>query len=158
MKSKNKSPKSSNGENDVREIWQRKAEEFTKNLNEKKKLVKTLILGPGYPKQQLITRRKIADRLNSEGCQVFLMEDLPAKDSTELHEKFRILLNDIDPNIIVCIFTEIGNPHGVIFEIGFICGHYGFKKTFDRLKFCVHHKTNKNQGCPQIFQWSYGKS
>jgi hypothetical protein len=58
----------------------------------------------------------------------------------------------------VCIFTEKGSPHAVIFEVGFICGHLGIEKTLPRLKFCIHHKIERIEVIPRYFDYLLAKA
>ena len=68
--------------------------------------------------------------------------------SFNIDEKFRDILDEINPDLIICIFTEEGAPHGVIFEVGFICGHLGIDEGLERIRFCFHERVEKIENLP----------
>jgi len=137
----------------ARELWEAKADEITAEVAEHMRDVKVLLLGPGYPPGQLEIRKDAAERLRCISCQIYMMEELPPLSSVDINIKFRDILNKINPDLIVCIFTEEGFPHAVIFEIGFMCGHFGIERTLPRLKFCIHNKIEKIAVMPRYLDY-----
>jgi hypothetical protein len=107
--------------------------------------VKVFLLGPGYPREELELRKRVASELNREGYSVIVMEAIPEWRDVTLGEKFKAVLDEQQPDLFICIFSRRGYPHGVIFEIGFLCGHYGRAKIIDKLRFCVETGVNKRE-------------
>jgi hypothetical protein len=130
------------------EVWTSRALSFDKNIKRHMNSIRVLLLGPGFPKGQLEIRQELAAQLTKDSCNIFIMETLSPISSYNLDEKFRDILDEINPDLIIPIFTENGAPHGVIFEIGFICGHLGIKMALNRLRFCFHHRLEKIKNVP----------
>jgi hypothetical protein len=118
---------------------------FEEKIEGHKGEVKVFLLGPGYPREELELRKKVASALNREGYSVIVMEAIPEWKEVTVGEKFKALLDEHQPDLFVCIFSRRGYPHGVIFEIGFLCGHYGRDKIIDKLRFCVETGVNKRE-------------
>lgn len=89
------------------------------------KKINIMIWGSGWPKSELTRRRKIKKALKKAGLNAFLMEDQRQPKYQITHvDKFVDLLKK--KNILcITIITKKGDTRGVIFEIGYICGHYG---------------------------------
>lgn len=152
-KSQQKPIKTRGREEMAKEVWTRKAITFDKNIKRHMSSINVLLLGPGYPKGQLEIRQEVAEKLEEDNCSIFIMESLNPISSYNIDEKFRDILDEIKPDIIVCMFTEEGSPHGVIFEIGFICGHLGIEKAMNRLRFCIHNRVKKIENVPAYLQY-----
>ncbi len=89
------------------------------------KKINILILGPGWPSNELKQRKKIKSKLRMKGFKAHVMEekDQPERQITHV-DKFDELL-DYDNLLIVAISTPEGYSNGLSFEIGYICGKYG---------------------------------
>ncbi|MDI6654926.1 MAG: hypothetical protein QME59_03470 [Candidatus Hydrothermarchaeota archaeon] len=124
---------------------QAKAIELENRINRNKDKVTAMLLGPGYPLGQLELRKEIASRLSDKGYHVVVMEAIQEWKEMSVGEKFKGILDKLNPDLFVCIFTKKGVPHGVIFEIGFICGHLGRDTAMQRLRFCVEEGVNKEE-------------
>nr|KXH72694.1 MAG: hypothetical protein AM325_01300 [Candidatus Thorarchaeota archaeon SMTZ1-45] len=131
-----------------KDAWNTRATTFEKNVEKHIGNVKVLLLGPGYPEGQLEIRTQIADRLEKDGCDIYIMETMSPISSFNIDEKFRDILNEIRPELIICVFTKEGAPHGVIYEVGFICGHYGIDQALSCLRFCFHNELEKIKNIP----------
>lgn len=131
--------------------YYKKAEAFQAHLDQHKGKVKAFLLGPGYPEGEYNARHSLCEELKDEGYAVFIMEELRSIKSVEIHDKFNDILDEISPELIICIFTREGAPHAVIFEVGFLCGKYGFDWVFSRLKFCLHNDLCKKEVLPRYF-------
>jgi hypothetical protein len=107
--------------------------------------VKVFLLGPGYPRDELELRKRVASELNREGYSVIVMEALPEWRDVTLGEKFKGILEEHRLDLFICVFSREGYPHGVIFEIGFLCGHYGRDRIIDKLRFCVETGVDKRE-------------
>lgn len=118
---------------------------FKERIRKHKGEVKVFLLGPGYPREDLELRKKVASELNREGYSVIVMEAMPEWRDVTVGEKFKAILNEHRPDLFICVFSRKGYPHGVIFEIGFLCGHYGRDKIADKLRFCVETGVNKRE-------------
>ncbi|MFW9973694.1 MAG: hypothetical protein ACFFDQ_00290 [Candidatus Thorarchaeota archaeon] len=136
-----------------RETWNTKAVTFENNVNRHMKNIRVLLLGPGFPEGQLEIRTQVAEELQRAGCDIYIMETMGPISSFNIDEKFCDILNEIRPELIICIFTKEGAPHGVIFEIGFICGHYGIEQALNYLRFCFHNELKKIQEIPAYLQF-----
>lgn len=139
------------GENAQRKLDQG-ADKFLKTLEAYKSHIKTLLLGPGFPPGELDIRLDVKRSLEQEGFPIFVMEELPDMGSGEIHEKFREIIIRTNPDLIICVFTEKGSPGAVLFELGYVCGIYGFNKTISRLKFCVHWNVPKLEIIPRYVE------
>jgi hypothetical protein len=138
----------------VRKVWIKKANIFDKNVKRHLGNVKVLLLGPGYPEDQLKIRTDVEKKLEKDGCDIYIMETMKPISSFNIDEKFRDILDKINPDLILCIFTEKGVPHGVIFEVGFICAHYdSIEDALERLRFCIHEKSEKIEDIPSYLHF-----
>jgi hypothetical protein len=117
---------------------------FKEKIERYKGEVKVFLLGPGYPREELELRKQVASDLNREGYSVTVMEAIPEWGVT-VGEKFKAVLDEYHPDLFICIFSREGYPQGVIFEIGFLCGHFGRDKIIDKLRFCVETGVNKRE-------------
>ncbi len=137
---------------EIRKKIEQQAEQAENRIEECKGKVKALLLGPGYPEGELETRLNIKDELEEEGFQIFVMENLPNIGAEKFYRKFEKIISEVNPELIICILTEEGAPHGVIFEVGYICGHNGFKRALSRVKFCIHNNLNKIEVIPRYLE------
>lgn len=118
---------------------------FEEKIDRHKRELKAFLLGPGYPREELELRKLVASELNREGYSIIVMEAIPEWKEVTVGEKFKAILDEHQPDLYICIFPKKGYPHGVIFEIGFLCGHYGRDKIIDKLRFCVETGVNKRE-------------
>jgi hypothetical protein len=136
----------------IRELWDKVGQQFQDGLEANKTKIKALVLGPGFPHCELATRKRVVNSLRKKGYRIYIMEEFPRKDSIEIYKKFKSLLDDINPDIIICIFSKEGSPHAVIFEIGVICGHFTYETVIRRLRFVVHEESNKIADIPRYLE------
>ena len=141
------------------ESWETRATKFDKNVKKHLGNIKVLLIGPGFPKDQLEIRKDVAKKLKKDGCDIHIMESMKPLKSYNIDVKFRNILDEINPELIICIFTEEGAPHGVIFEIGFICGYYKDNdEAIERLRFCFHHRVEKIKNTPAYLHFIVSRS
>ena len=123
------------------------------NDTEVKKAIKkinVLILGPGYPKQELKRRIKIKQELKKLGINAHVMEEKKAAARQITHvDKFAELLK-MGNLLCIAISTKDGYSLGLTFEIGFICGSFGLNKSGkkrleEELGFLIDKKANKKK-------------
>lgn len=123
------------------------------NDGEVKKAIKkinVLILGPGYPKQELDRRIKIKQELKKFGINAHVMEEKKAAARQITHvDKFDELLK-MDNLLCIAISTKDGYSLGLTFEIGFICGSFGLdkagkKRLEEELGFLIDKKADKKK-------------
>jgi hypothetical protein len=93
-----------------------------------------MLLGP-Y--QYLPFRNQVKDELELNGYKAIVMEELPImKTESALDEKFERIVEDDTPSLFIVFFhKEVSDVDGVMFEIGFISGHYGAINIGDKLAF-----------------------
>jgi hypothetical protein len=93
-----------------------------------------MLLGPG---KCLDFRQKVKDELVQKGYEVIIMEQLPEMETdSALDEKFERIINKYKPLLFIAFFhKEEADMVGVIFEIGFISGHYGAINIRDKLAY-----------------------
>jgi len=137
----------------ARGVWDAEATRFSVRLKQLLPEIRVLLLGPGYPPEQLETRKNLARRLRDAGCQVFIMEELGPVSAVDINTKFRDILDRVDPDVIIAIFTKQGLPHAVIFEIGFLCGHLGIENAMKKLRFCIDRRLKKVDVLPRYFDY-----
>ncbi|RDE17607.1 MAG: hypothetical protein C4K49_02090 [Candidatus Thorarchaeota archaeon] len=142
----------------AREEWDAEATSFSAKLKKHLPDVCVLLLGPGYPPDQLETRKSLANRLRGAGCQVFIMEELGPVTAIDINTKFEGILDRINPDVIVALFTKQGSPHAVIFEVGFLCGHLGIENALKKLRFCIDRKLRKVDVLPRYFDYLMAKA
>ena len=53
---------------------------------------------------------------------------------SQVDEKFRNILNESKPLLFFALFHENEKFHGVLFELGWICGKYSRREISDRLR------------------------
>ena len=111
------------------------------------KNINILILGPGWPLNELKKRKNIKNELRTRGFSAHIMEEKPQLQRQITHvDKFDELLQM--PNLLcVAISTPKGYSVGLSFEIGYICGLFGRsvhgrKKLEKELGFIVSDKAN----------------
>jgi hypothetical protein len=93
------------------------------------KKINVMILGSGWPKNELTTRRKIKQKLKRAGINAFIMEDEKQAMIQITHvDKFVQLLKK-KYLLCVAIITKSGDTRGVTFEIGYLCGHHGMTRS-----------------------------
>lgn len=114
------------------------------------KKINVMILGSGWPKSELIRRRRIKEALKKAGLNAFLMEDQKQPKYQITHvDKFVELLKK--KNILcIAIITKSGDTRGVTFEIGYICGYYGKtitgrKKLASELGFLIERGVDRKK-------------
>jgi hypothetical protein len=143
----------------AKEAWNTRANKFAKNVKKHLGSIKVLLLGPGYPKNQLRIREDVAKELKKAGCDIYIMEHMNPISSYNIDETFRDILQNINPDLIICIFTDKGVPHGVIFEVGFICGYYkNSHEALDRLRFLFHNRVKKIEKVPAYLHFLTSRS
>ncbi len=102
---------------------------------EQRKNPALMLLGPG---KCLDFRHKVKDELvQIYGYEVIIMEELPEMETdSALDEKFERIINKYKPLLFIAFFhKEELDMVGVIFEIGFISGHYGAINIRDKLAY-----------------------
>ena len=105
-------------------------------LAEARTRVRVFLLGPGFPPPELDRRRRLKERLTNRGIEAILMEDIPQWQST-LSEKFRGIIEEMRPDVLIAIFTRHGSPLGVTFEIGYLTATFGSEGLAKRLRYCL---------------------
>jgi hypothetical protein len=119
-------------------------EEKETNLEKVKPKLIIFLLGPGN--HYLNQRKDIADKLRNMNYKVMVMEDEPDwLEYSTIVDKFHDLLQRVDPQLIVALFTKKGSPVGVTFEIGYICGYYGRVETERKLRFLLEAQLNEKE-------------
>ena len=114
------------------------------------KKINILILGPGFPTNELTKRKKIKSKLRMEGFKAHVMEEKPQPQRQITHvDKFDELLG-MENLLCVAISTPEGYANGLSFEIGYICGTFGrTKKGRERLQnelgFLIHKDADRGK-------------
>lgn len=122
----------------------RKAKEFNRKRNRAIRRVCIFLLGPGFPERELEKRVQIANELQGRGLNVVVMERLP-RWKTTIGDKFKGILGEFRPDLFVVLLTKRGVTHGVTFEIGYLCGHYGSNIAKEKLCFCFEIGTDEKK-------------
>ena len=93
-----------------------------------------MLLGP-YESRSF--RSQVKEELKVNGYETKIMEELPEMETdSALDEKFERIIKKYKPLLFIAFFhKDQPNMDGVIFEIGFISGHYGATNTRDKLAF-----------------------
>ncbi|MDP6613282.1 MAG: hypothetical protein QF673_04635 [Candidatus Hydrothermarchaeota archaeon] len=68
--------------------------------------IRVFFLGPGYPKEELELRKKMASELNREGYSVIVMEAIPEWRDVTVGEKFKAILEEHRPDLFICVFSS----------------------------------------------------
>jgi hypothetical protein len=95
--------------------------------------VTLMLLGP---RGKLRLRHKIKTTLVDKGYaheNIIIMEDIK-DDEKYLDSKFSTILDKQAPKLFFAFFHENERMHGVIFELGWICGKYKRLEISDRLR------------------------
>ncbi len=95
--------------------------------------VTLMLLGP---RRKLSLRHKIKATLVEKGYaqeNIMVMEDIK-DDDKYLDNKFGTILHKYSPKLFFAFFHENERMHGVIFELGWICGKYNRLEVSDRLR------------------------
>jgi hypothetical protein len=95
--------------------------------------VTLMLLGPS---SKLNLRRRIKKNLVQKGYtdrNIIIMETIQ-DDEHYFDEKFRNILNESKPLLFFALFHENEGFHGVLFELGWICGKYSRREISDRLR------------------------
>jgi hypothetical protein len=95
--------------------------------------VTLMLLGPS---SKLKLRRRIKMDLVQKGYtdkNIIIMETIQ-DDEHYFHEKFGNILNESKPLLFFALFHENEKFHGVLFELGWICGKYTRREIDDRLR------------------------
>ena len=114
------------------------------------KKINILILGSGYPPNELKKRVAIRNKLRKLGYSANVMEETPQPKRQTTHvDKFHDLL-DMKNLLCVAISTPKGYTNGLSFEIGYIAGVFGrTKKGRERLQrelgFIISKKADKRK-------------
>lgn len=116
---------------------EKKAKEFQEQLEGNESKITLFLLGSSYPKAELEKRKQVSKELvEKTKFNIILME--------ELHEwtllfskKFKGIINKFKPDLYIIIFTKNGHKSGVTFEIGFLCGFFGYDVIVNKLHFCI---------------------
>ena len=114
------------------------------------KKINILILGPGYPPNELKKRKEIRDKLRQPGFTAYVMEEKPQPERQITHvDKFNELL-EMRNLLCVAISTPKGYSNGLSFEIGYICGSFGRtlrgrKRLADELGFIISKKADRRK-------------
>ena len=114
------------------------------------KKINVLILGPGYPPNELKKRIEIRRKLKKLGLSAYVMEQKPQPKRQTTHvDKFHELL-DMENLLCIAISTPNGYSNGLTFEIGYICGLFGRTKTGRarlqrELGFIISKKANQKE-------------
>ena len=58
------------------ESWETRATKFDKNVKKHLGNIKVLLIGPGFPKDQLEIRKDVAKKLKKDGCDIHIMESI----------------------------------------------------------------------------------
>jgi hypothetical protein len=92
-----------------------------------------MLLGPG---SKLTLRRGIKKALVQKGCtdtNIIIMETIE-DDEHYLDQKFGNILDEYKQLLFFALFHENEKMHGVIFELGWICGKYSRLEVSERLR------------------------
>lgn len=114
------------------------------------KKINVLILGPGYPKNELTQRINIKNHLIKLGINARVMEEVkPAARQITHLDKFAELL-EMKNLLCIAISTKEGYSLGLTFEIGFISGLFSLKKDGKKrlqqeLAFLIDKKANRKR-------------
>jgi hypothetical protein len=119
-------------------------------LKKIKKEINILILGPGYPPNELKKRIEIRKKLRKQGFKAHVMEEKPQPERQITRvDKFDELL-EMKNLLCVAISTPKGYSNGLSFEIGYICGYFGRtqkgrKRLQNELGFIISKKADREK-------------